>query len=199
MVELLRAAARLEKLLAALKLPFCFIGGIAVQRWADPRATRDLDISLFCGFGGETGALDGLLAVLDPRIPDARRFAIENRVVLLKTKAGVEVDVALAGLPFEDEMQGRATKFTFARGVRLTTCSAEDLIVMKAFADRSKDWGDIESVCQRQKKIDWAYVERQLTPLVEMKAEPQILKRLAALKQATLISRGSRRASPSGR
>jgi hypothetical protein len=181
-VELLRSAARLEKELRTLKLPFCFIGGIAVQRWAEPRATRDLDLSLLCGFGGEERAIDGLFKVLAPRIPNARTFALVNRVALLRTKSGVEVDVALAGLPFEEELQRRASKFTFAKGVRLTTCSAEDLIVLKAFADRSKDWGDVESVCQRQRRLDWPYIERQLGPLVEAKGSPEILDSLRRLR-----------------
>jgi hypothetical protein len=184
MVELLRAAAQVESSLRALKLPFCFIGGVAVQRWAEPRATRDLDLSLLCGFGGEEAAIDGLLELLVPRIAHARRFALENRVALLRTKTGVEVDVALAGLPFEEDLQRRASKFTFVRGIRLTTCSAEDLVVLKAFADRSKDWGDIESVCLRQKVLDWEYVERQLAPLVEAKEALEILDHLARVRAA---------------
>jgi hypothetical protein len=157
-VKLLKSAAQLEKSLRKLKFPFCFIGGVAVQRWAEPRATRDLDLSLLCGFGREEAALDELLKLLRPRIPDARAFALQNRVALLCMKNGVEVDIALAGLPFEEELQRRASRFTFARGVQLTTCSAEDLIVLKAFADRARDWGDVESVCQRQSRLDWKYI-----------------------------------------
>jgi hypothetical protein len=36
--------------------------------------------------------------------------------------------------------------------VPLHTCSAEDLIVLRAFADRSKDWVDIEGVIIRQSR-----------------------------------------------
>ena len=184
MIELFRAAAQLEKQLKKVKLPFCFIGGVAVLRWGEPRMTRDLDLSLLCGFGGEENALNGLLKLFSPRIADARRFALRNRVVLLRTGAGVEVDVALAGLPFEEELQRRATKFNFTRGVRLTTCSAEDLIVLKAFADRSKDWGDIESVCLRQKSLDWKYIEQQLRPLAEAKESPEIVDRLRKIQRS---------------
>ncbi len=183
MVELFRAAVRLEKTLTALKLPFCFIGGIAVQRWGEPRATRDLDLSLLCGFGAEATTIDALFKILAPRIAHARRFALENRVVLMRTKSGVEVDIALAGLPFEEELQHRASKFSFGRGLRLTTCSAEDLIVLKAFADRSKDWGDIDAVLARQKKLDWKYIDRQLAPLVEAKEAPEIMQKLHASRQ----------------
>jgi hypothetical protein len=98
MVELLKAAKQVETSLRKLKLPFCFIGGIAVLRWGDPRATRDLDLSLLCGFGHEEATVDALIKLLVPRIRDVRRFALRNRVVLLRTKSGVEVDIALAGL-----------------------------------------------------------------------------------------------------
>lgn len=92
------------------------------------------------------------------------------------------MDIALAGLPFEEELQARASKFTFGRGIRLTTCTAEYLIVLKAFADRSKDWGDVESVCQRQPRLDWKYIERQLALLVEAKDSPEILEPLRLLR-----------------
>lgn len=32
---------------------FCLIGGMAVQRWGEPRQTRDVDLTLLTGFGGE--------------------------------------------------------------------------------------------------------------------------------------------------
>ena len=31
----------------------CFIGGLAVQRWGEPRMTRDADLTLLTGFGSE--------------------------------------------------------------------------------------------------------------------------------------------------
>lgn len=32
---------------------FCFIGGVALQRWSEPRETVDVDLSLFAAFGQE--------------------------------------------------------------------------------------------------------------------------------------------------
>ncbi len=32
---------------------FCFVGGIAVQRWGEPRFTQDADLTLLTGFGDE--------------------------------------------------------------------------------------------------------------------------------------------------
>lgn len=32
---------------------FCFIGGVALQRWGEPRLTQDVDLTLLTGFGDE--------------------------------------------------------------------------------------------------------------------------------------------------
>lgn len=42
----------------------CFIGGIAVQRWSEPRVRRDVDLNLLAGFGSEDQFIKPLLARL---------------------------------------------------------------------------------------------------------------------------------------
>lgn len=55
------------------------------------------------------------------------------------------------------------------------------LIVLKAFADRPRDWADIESVLvRRQEFLNWEYINDTLAPLVVVKEAPHILARLAA-------------------
>ncbi|MEX2284536.1 MAG: hypothetical protein WEE89_18755 [Gemmatimonadota bacterium] len=85
------------------------IRGIVVQHWGEPRVTRDLDISIFTGFGAQDPFVDDLLAEFSPRIENARAFALKHRVLLLSTETGVPIDVALAALPFESEMIDRAS------------------------------------------------------------------------------------------
>jgi hypothetical protein len=95
-IHLFREAQALQQALDAWRWRFCFIGGIALQHWGEPRVTRDLDISVFTGFGGEEPVVDALLATYKPRVSDARAFALRHRVLLLSTLEAVEVDVALA-------------------------------------------------------------------------------------------------------
>ena len=67
---------------------------------------------------------------------------------------------------------------------RRSSCSAEDLIVLKLFASRAIDVRDAESVALRySRKLDWRYIEDQLTPLVELKEAPEILQTLSRLLQ----------------
>lgn len=73
----------------------------------------------------------------------------------------------------------RSSFFEYPPKLPLRTCSAEDLIVMKAFASRGQDWVDIEGILVRQTgKLDWRYIRNELGPLAELKEEPEILGQL---------------------
>jgi hypothetical protein len=56
----------------------CIIGGLAVQRWGEPRLTRDVDLTVMAEIGSEEPLVDACLARFSPRIPDARDFALRN-------------------------------------------------------------------------------------------------------------------------
>jgi hypothetical protein len=158
---------------------FCLIGGVAVQRWGEPRLTQDVDLTLLTGFGKEEHFIDRLLEAFAGRRSDARDFALSYRVLLLHTGAGVDLDVALGALPFEERSVGRASAWSWAEGQSLLTCSAEDLVVHKAFAGRDLDWGDVERVLIRQHgKLDLAQVRAELKPLLELKGAVEAMDRL---------------------
>jgi hypothetical protein len=182
--EVIRAAAALQAVCLAEGWRFCFIGGLAVQRWGEPRETVDVDLTLLTGFDGEARFVSLLIERFEPRIDHAAEFARANRVLLLRAPSGVGLDIALGGLPFEEQVVDRSSLFTFPPDVPLRTCSAEDLIVLKAFADRPKDWVDVEGILIRQAgRLDWPYVQAQLAPLVEIKEAPEILGRLDRRRQ----------------
>ena len=177
--ELLLAAVGFETSLRRRGWRFCFIGGVAIQRWGIPRFTQDIDLTLLTGFGQEEKFIDDLLQELRPREPDARAFALSRRVLLARTADGVDVDIALGALPFEERTIKRATGWQLREGATLTTCSAEDLIVHKVFAGRDLDWGDVERVLIRQHgKLNLPQVRGELKPLLELKGETGSLDKL---------------------
>lgn len=179
MNPLFLAGLELQQFMAEKCWSFCFIGGLAVIRWGEVRMTQDIDLSLLSGFGQEEMYIRELLANFETRIAAAEQFALKNRVLLLSASNGVAVDLSLAGLPFEERMIERATLFPYAPECALRTCSAEDLIVLKAFANRGRDWMDIEGIFLRQEsRLDSTYIVEQLTPLCELKEAPEILARL---------------------
>ena len=103
-------------------------------------------------------------------------------MLLLRTNVGVEVDVALGGLPFESELISRAVDVVYGAGVVLHICTGEDLVVLKAFANRARDHADLIGIARRRgPQLDWAAILDRLTPLVEVKEEPEILTRVRDL------------------
>jgi hypothetical protein len=187
MNKLLQLGLELEQFCRKNNWKFCFIGAIAVQRWGEPRLTQDLDITIISGFGDESSFIDVLLDVYVGRIENAKEFALRNRVLLLKNDINIPIDVSLGAMPFEERAAERASQYKYAEDVLLTTCSAEDLIVLKAFANRDKDWIDIEGIIARQgNKLNLNLIYEELRPLVELKEEPEILAKFNLLKRKIL-------------
>jgi hypothetical protein len=139
------ALRALSAALAELGQPSMVIGGIAVIARGVPRTTLDIDATVW----SDGLDLDRALAVFSahgiaPRIDDARAFAMERQVLLLRHEAsGMPIDVALAWLPFEQEALARATLVDFG-GFHAAVARAEDLIVYKSIAWRERDRTDIE-------------------------------------------------------
>lgn len=184
MNKLYQAAHEVQKFFRKKRWRFCIIGALAVIRWGEPRATKDVDLCLLTGFGKEEKVIGTLLDQFAARIPDALTFALNSRVVLCKASNGIPVDIALAAVPYEEQMIARASRFTFAPGISLVTASAEDLIALKAFADRGQDWPDIRGVVERQHgKLDWSYIVRELKSLLELKEDTTPLQRLDSIRR----------------
>jgi len=184
MKPIFRTAQKVQTVFESEGWQFCFIGGVALQRWAIPRLTNDVDLTLLTGFGNEEHFVSRVLAEFEARIDDAADFALRNRVLLVKDD-NVGIDISLGALEFESLAVARSSMWKPLPGIELRTCSAEDLVVFKSFADRLQDWADVESLLSVQKDFDWNYIHQQLEPLVEVKEAPEILKRLERLRVAT--------------
>jgi hypothetical protein len=175
--ELALAARDVLSLLDAAGIRACVIGALAVHRWGEPRATSDADFSALAPYGDEGPVVDLLLTHLEPRRPDARAFALANRVLLLKTREGVEVDVALAAFPFEVEALEAASSWKIVPGVSVRTCPAEHLVVYKLVAARGRDLVDLEGIVRRQgQRLDVDRIRHWGRIFAELKEEPNLLR-----------------------
>ncbi len=165
---------------------YSIIGGIAVQRWGEVRQTVDVDAVIWAGFGREPELAAQSLNWFQSRISDAREMAVGARILLLVDQRGIGLDVSLGGLPYEKRLLERGTVWNIRRHGSIQVCSAEDLVVMKAVADRDRDWIDIRGVLVRQgKKLDRKLILEELAPLAELKEEPGIFGRLVQLMERT--------------
>jgi len=78
MKSLFQVAAGLDETLAERHWRYCFIGGIALQRWGQPRLTNDIDVTILADADEEIRCIDELLAIYRGRLPDAREFAYDS-------------------------------------------------------------------------------------------------------------------------
>lgn len=146
-----------------------------MQRWGDPRATQDADLTLLTGFGREEDFISELIGGFRPRHPNAAEFALKNRVLLLWASNDVPLDIALGAMPFEERTVVRASRWPITGDIGITTCCAEDLVVHKAFANRGQDWADIERILMRQiERLDIELIFKELRPLLQLKEAPEI-------------------------
>jgi hypothetical protein len=100
----------------------------------------------------------------------------------LQNDVGTGIDLSLGGLPFEQRVIERATFWKVPKHGRILTCSADDLVVLKAFAARPLDWIDVERILSRQgTKLNRKLIRDELAKLVELKEEPEIMETLAGL------------------
>ncbi len=166
--------------LDAAGLRAAVIGGVAASLVGRPRLTRDVDC-LVVGGDAEHLLRTAQEFGFRPRIPDATSFALESQVVLLRHEtSGVDVDVTLGALPFEEEVVARATRVGVA-GVTLPVATAEDLVVMKAVAGRPRDLADIEGILDARPDLDVARVRALVRAFAETLEAPRILTALETL------------------
>jgi hypothetical protein len=189
---LLEAAAEVQRVLREAQLSFAIIGGLAAMRWGEPRATRDVDLTVLCPFGEEERTIDAILRRLTARIDDAAAFGSRHRVLLLRASNGVGVDIALGALPYEARALERASDFEFVPGITLRTCSAEDLVIMKAVAAREHDFRTIEDIAARQGEgLDWKLIEGEARPLLGLKEDEAAWARVSEIRERVRSLRGT--------
>ena len=184
MIDLFQAAKELASFFWSRHWEYVFIGGLAVIRWGHLRTTTDIDVTLLTRYTDEEKFVSEILDRFQGRIDDAYEFAMKHRVLLVKATNGIDMDISLGGLPFEERMVWRSSEFLFTTENPIRTCSAEDLIVLKAFAGRDKDWSDIDSILVRlQGRLDFDGIFEELTPLCEMREDDSAIRRLSEMKE----------------
>ena len=155
LVPLTGAIQALLGWLRRTKAPGVIIGGVAASLLGRPRMTGDVGVVVLVDDADwrafvEAGRAFGIV----PRRADALDFARRSRVLLLRHEpSGIDLDVSLGALPFEEDMIRRARRHRVG-SIRIPLPTPEDLIVMKAIAHRPRDVGDIESILEANPRID---------------------------------------------
>ena len=140
--------------LAAARVDFVVIGGVAVVAQGYARATRDLDITYATDaenlerLGGVLLALHARLrGVADdvPFIPDARTLRRVQLLTLATDDGALDLLVDPAGAAPYADLRSRADRVELD-GVAIRVVALDDLLAMKRAAGRPRDLVDVEAL-----------------------------------------------------
>jgi hypothetical protein len=164
-VELVDLVRALIDALEAAQVPYALGGAIALAAWSEPRATKDVDITLFVDDPVPDTALDALEAAGLAVARDIARAEAKRRgMFVLRSPGGYRVDVFVPSIPFYRAAEQRR------RRVRLAdrdtyVLDPESLAVFKMLFFRAKDLVDIARLVELQ-PLDAEVVRRALVDVV---------------------------------
>jgi hypothetical protein len=175
MTALESSIAELASILDDLSVPYMLIGGLAVAAWGEPRATLDVDVSIWVEPANLAATVRALCSRLQALPANPLQFAEETRVLPMLSSLGIRLDLVFAALPAERALIARAhPKFLGGRPVSVAT--VEDLIWMKLISQRPKDADDARRLIRRfRHTLDRAYLEPRLQELSVAFARQDIL------------------------
>ena len=167
---------------AQLNLNPVLIGGIAVSLVALERNTKDVDALVIL----DTEKVDKLLEALKShsfveRFSAMADFGRKARFITMTHQpSGVIVDLALGCMPFEEELLQRSTEYRTGDTVlRLPT--PEDLIVLKAIANRPQDHVDIRTIAEVHPKMDRSRIRKWVSQYAELLESPELWSQIEPL------------------
>lgn len=167
--------AALQRLLSRFDERGVVIGGVAIGFLGKPRMTVDIDAMFLLSVNDLPELLHAAkVEGIEPRIESAEAFARKNRVLLLRhVESGINIDISLGVLPFEEEMVERSTIHKIGSlSVRLPT--PEDMIILKAVAHRPKDLLDIQAIVDSHPNLDHARIEQWVKSFAEVLETPEL-------------------------
>jgi len=166
----------LQRLLSRFNDRGVIIGGTAVSILGRARYTEDVDAMFLLS----SEDLPRLLEMakeegIEPRIENAIQFARKNRVLLLRhTLTDTGIDISLGALPFEEEMVERSILHEVDDALQLRLPTPEDLIIMKAVANRPKDLEDIRTIAEKYPNLDVRRIEEWVKAFGEVLETPDL-------------------------
>jgi predicted nucleotidyltransferase len=171
------ALATLVRHLNAHGVPYMVIGGIANIVWGEPRATLDIDVTVWVEDQDLASTIRTFTSAFRSLVEDPETFVRQTRVLPVETAQGVRADVIFGQLPFEEEAIQRAHRIAMA-GTTVRVCSAEDLVLMKIISDRERDLADARGIIRRRiTELDRAYLEPRVEELARLLERDEIRQR----------------------
>jgi predicted nucleotidyltransferase len=166
MTDLVQAIKALTVLFDEMGLQYAVMGGFAVRVYAIPRPTYDLDFTVAI----DSTVLPQLFEAvkkLGCMVPDEYERGWTDRVggmPVIKFRQylegqGIDIDVFLAENEFQLQLLARRRR-EHVNGFSTWVVTAEDLILLKLLAGRSRDILDVGDILFTQGALDLEYLRR---------------------------------------
>lgn len=170
-------AVATHEVLTDAGLPHAFGGALALNLYAEPRMTSDVDVSVFVPWEEREPVL-GLFERIGfspaptdgPPVPVAgiRLRSNEHREIL---------DLFFALDPVYDRVRDRAVPVAYGRdGEVLPFFTAEDIVLFKLSFNRTKDWVDIQNVIRNGPDLDLDYITEVLVEMRGPTMYPRVVR-----------------------
>ena len=155
-------------------VPYMIIGGLANAIWGHPRATLDIDVTIWVS----DDRIQRLLSILKKKyalmVEKPVDFISTTRVLPIKNTENLRIDIIFGALPFEKDAIDRSVEVKIG-DTSIKFCTAEDLILLKIMSESSKDIEDVRNVLRYQKdNLEYAYLEPRIIELSDLLDRPGI-------------------------
>lgn len=153
--------SRIGRVLNDAGLPYMVIGGQAVIHHGEPRATRDIDLTLQISPSEADRVVDLLDACgLSAAVPEPADFVRRTHILPCQARAmPVRVDFAFTDSHYETQAIARGEDVD-VDGVPVRFATVEDLLIHKLLAWRPVDQQDVHGVLLKNPDADIDYVRR---------------------------------------
>jgi len=163
------------------RLRYMVIGGVAVGLWGEPRATLDIDLTIWVEPDRLEATVDDLASRFALRTAKPMETVQRLRLLPIRATNGVSVDVLFANWPIEKQALDRAVWLHIGT-TEVRLAPLDYLLFLKLISDRPKDLTDAEVLIRRYRgKTDVSWLEAELSALAESIAQPEVLLRFRRL------------------
>jgi hypothetical protein len=169
------------RLFDRLGTPYAIMGGWAVRVYALPRPTYDIDFTILLP-RDNLPALYAAAEQVGVTVPEQYRGGWVDSIGglplvkfrLMLAGYGIDVDIFLAESDYQLELMRRRVQYS-VDGVSAWFVSAEDLILLKLIANRTRDRADIDDLLLARAELDESYLRRWASPLGVSKTLEEVL------------------------
>lgn len=162
----------LDLALAEARIPHAFGGALALAYYAEPRATIDIDLNVFCSPGHHAEVEAALAPIGVAAAGDAAALERDGQVRWWWGRT--PIDLFFSYDEIHEAMRDEVRRVEFGE-TRIPILGPEHLLVCKAAFDRPKDWLDIEQMVLLVDDLDRDEV-REWMARVAGPADPRALR-----------------------